>query len=116
MDIKSKREEVIEDVSAYICGLIRGRQDITSSNHPVWKHLEDEYKESYRYRARQILQIQSKLGVMLVDKEAEVPGHIPCRGLNPEVTLEQYQSLLHDIFRFLTVEDSYVKAYPLEGK
>ena len=73
-------------------------------------------KAKYYRRADEIISDLSSLGVMLVDKEAELPGHIPCRGLNPEVTLEQYQSLLHDIFRFLTVEDSYVKAYPLEEK
>ena len=112
MDIKARREEIRLEIAKrlfYNYVISKGWCDL-------WDEEPDSTHEIYLKQADGWMQKLSSLGVMLVDKEAELPGHIPCRGLNPEVTLEQYQSLLHDIFRFLTVEDSYVKAYPLEGK
>ena len=116
MDIKAKGEEVREEIAFKLFEhyYLDVFQQVVSGFS--WRNDYGWAKAKFYRRADEIISDLSSLGVMLVDKEAELPGHIPCRGLNPEVTLEQYQSLLHDIFRFLTVEDSYVKAYPLEEK
>ena len=49
--------EGIEKAAAYIAGLIQGREDVDSTDHPIWIHLEEEYKGSYRRRARRVIEL-----------------------------------------------------------
>lgn len=50
-------DEGIEKAAAYIAGLIQGREDVDSPEHPVWLHIEEEYKVSYRRRARRVIEL-----------------------------------------------------------
>lgn len=51
------RDGTIEHAAAYITGLIRGRDDVEAPDHPVWQHLEHQYKESYVHRARKVIEL-----------------------------------------------------------
>lgn len=54
---KPTLDEGIERAAAYIAGLIVGREDVDSPSHPVWLHMEEQYKESYRRRARRVIEL-----------------------------------------------------------
>lgn len=47
----------VEKAAAYIAGLCVGREDVDDPSHPVWLHLEEQYKESYRRRARRVIEL-----------------------------------------------------------
>lgn len=53
-------DEGLEKAAAYIAGLIVGREDVDDPGHPVWQHLDEEYKESYRRRARRVLELANR--------------------------------------------------------
>ncbi len=50
-------DESIERAAAYIAGLIVGREDVDDPSHPVWLHMEEQYRESYRRRARRVIEL-----------------------------------------------------------
>ena len=50
-------DEGIEKAAAYIAGLVVGREDVDSPEHLVWVHLEEQYRESYRRRARRVIEL-----------------------------------------------------------
>ncbi len=54
-------DKSIDKAAAYIAGLIVGREDVDSPSHPVWMHLKEEYKDSYRRRARRVLELANEL-------------------------------------------------------
>ncbi len=54
-------DKSIDKAAAYIAGLIVGREDVDNPDHPVWTTLRDEYKDSYRRRARRVLELANEL-------------------------------------------------------
>ncbi len=53
-------DEAIERAAAYIAGLIVGREDVDNPDHPVYKHLKEEYKQSYRRRAKRVIELATR--------------------------------------------------------
>ena len=51
------QNEGIERAAAYIAGLFLCLEDVDSPDHPIWIHLKEEYKESYRRRARRVIEL-----------------------------------------------------------